>query len=213
MNEQDANDEGPVTLPMSRLRAAFERMLDKPSNASPAPDPDAVTPEGIVEAVLFVGRSDDAPISAEAIAAVIRDVSAADVDTLIERLDQHYDEDHAACRVERSPAGYRLVLAEAFADAPDRLGGRVRASRLSPAALECLSVIAYRQPIAVAAIDALRGGASGPTLRQLVRRDLVRCDEPSEGDEGPRYATTDRFLQLLGLSSLQQLPRVEELDD
>lgn len=207
----DADEAGPAS--MSRLRAAFARMLDKPSTVVAAPETDAVTPEGIVEAVLFVGRPDDAPITAEEIAAIIRDVSADEVDGLVDRLNQRYAEDGAACRIERGEKGYRLSLVDDYDEAVQRLGGKARVARLSSAALECLAVVAYRQPIDAAEIDALRGVSSGATLRRLELRGLVRRDEPDDSTAGPRYATTDRFLEILGLSSVRQLPRVEELDD
>jgi segregation and condensation protein B len=207
-NDTDA----PATLPMSRLRAAFARMLDNPSAAVASPDPDAVTPEGIVEAILFVGRADDAAITAEEIAAVIRDVSAEEVARLIDCLNQRYENDGGACRIERTEKGFRLAILEEHDEVVQRLGGKARAARLSSTALECLAIVAYRQPIAIADVDALRGAPSGPTLRRLERRGLVRADTPQDASDGPRYATTERFLEILGLSSANQLPRVEELD-
>ncbi|QDV76278.1 SMC-Scp complex subunit ScpB [Botrimarina mediterranea] len=215
MHNPAASDdaEGPVTLPMSRLRAAFARMLDNPSATVATPDPDAVTPEGIVEAILFVGRADDRAITAEEIAAVIRDVSADEVAGLVDRLNQRYEDDGGACRIEQNEQGFRLAIIEEHDGVVQRLGGKARAARLSSAALECLAVVAYRQPIAAVAIDALRGAPSGPTLRRLERRGLIRADASQDAPEGPLYATTARFLEVLGLANLRQLPRVEELDD
>jgi len=207
--------DAPRTLSLERLRSAFARMLgpeDAPDER-PAPDADAATPEGIVEALLFAGRGDDRPLPAEAIAEVIRDVSPAEVEQILQRLDEGYRRDGAACRVERTAGGYRLTLADGLERVADRLRGRVRATRLSPQALETLAVVAYRQPITAAAVDELRGSPSQATLAQLKRLGLIREDAPSEAGDGPHFLTTDRLLRTLGLASVDQLPRLAELDD
>lgn len=213
----DASADPSAPLSLTRLRAAFARMLGKPESDGPRPDAGAATPEGIVEAVLFVGRAQDAPVAPEEIAAVIRDVDADEVDTLVDQLNQRYTEDGAALRIDRVEGGYRMRLAEGLERLADRMGGRVRSTRLSPAALECLAVIAYRQPLDGAEIDRLRGTPSAGPVRQLLKRGLVSCDAPDGDGEGPakggRFATTDRFLRMLELAGLEQLPRVEELDD
>lgn len=196
---------------MQRLRAAFARMLGDSAD-EPAPKADAVTPEGIIEAALFVGQPDGAPLSAEQLAAVTRDVTPNDVDDYIRTLEDAYETQEAPYRIERSDAGYRLVLREGLDRVADRIGGRVRTAKLSAQALETLSVVAYRQPIGCAEIDQLRGTASSSSVRTLVKRGLVRVDQAASGNE-EKYGTTDRFLRLLDLASLEQLPRLAELDD
>lgn len=220
MSDPPESADGPSPLSLERLRSAFARMLgddDEASGDEPvvsvAPDPDAVTPEGIVEAMLFVGRAGGGLLTAEEMAASIRDVSPAEVDQIVARLDQTYRREGSALRVESTADGYRIVLAEGLDRMADQLQGRVRSAKLTPAALETLAVIAYRQPIDAEAVDSLRGQRSGPTLNQLVRRGLLRCDPAEEPSGKPQYATTDRFLRSLGLAGVEQLPRVEELDD
>jgi segregation and condensation protein B len=74
-----------------------------------------------------------------------------------------------------------------------------------------LSVLAYNQPATVEQINQLRGAASGAALAMPVRRRLARQDRPADGGQ-PTYSTTDRFLSLFGLESLESLPRSEELE-
>jgi segregation and condensation protein B len=85
-------------------------------------------------------------------------------------------------------------------------------TRLSAPGLETLAVIAYRQPVNRADIEAIRGVNCGEILRQLMDRDLVRI--AGRGQELGRpylYATTKRFLELFGLNQIDDLPRASEL--
>jgi len=93
-----------------------------------------------------------------------------------------------------------------------RLDGVPRETRLSAPALETLAVIAYRQPILRAGIEAIRGVNCGEILRQLMDRELVRIGGRSEDLGRPYlYTTTRHFLRVFGLDSLESLPRVQRL--
>jgi segregation and condensation protein B len=84
--------------------------------------------------------------------------------------------------------------------------------RLSSPAMETLAVVAYRQPVLRAEIEAIRGVASGEILRQLMERDLVRISGRSEQLGRPyHYSTTRQFLRVFGLGSLDELPRAHIL--
>lgn len=221
---EETADQPPLSL--ARLTAAFAKML-KPGGVSQddkqqAEDPLAdtkggVTVRGVVEAMLFVGDKENRPLDAQQIADAIRDVSPAEVDTAVNQLNAAYERDEAPYRIEHSPGGYRLNLHKGMQRLSDRVHGRVRAARLSPQALETLSVVAYRQPISSEEIEALRGKGSSAALSQLVRRGLIESAEtlPDAEDDagGPQYQTTDRFLRVFGLSEASQLPRVAELED
>ena len=102
-----------------------------------------------------------------------------------------------------------LTVRPAYKNLRERLFGGPREARLSQPALDVLSVVAYRQPVGKAEVDAIRGTDSGATLRQLVRLGLVAVQHraDSAGRE-VRYGTTPRFLQLFGLDSLDELPRL-----
>jgi segregation and condensation protein B len=163
-----------------------------------------------VEAILFVGRPDNGAVSARELAAAMRGVSPTEIDTAICELNAIYDADGAPYWIEQTGSGYRMVLRNQFERMRDKFYGRVTEARLSPAVLEVLSVLAYNQPATVERLNELRGLPSGAALAILVRRRLVRVDRPADGP--PQYSTTDRFLRLFGLESLDALPRAEELE-
>jgi segregation and condensation protein B len=215
---------------LSRLREAFAAMLGSneeqgagsqekeqraiPSSRLPLPGPDPceINPRSVVEALLFVGRPDDRPYSARELAAAMRGVSPDEIDAAVAELNAVYENDGAPYAIVGSPAGYRLMLRDEFGRMRDKFYGRVREARLSPAALEVLSIVAYRQPATADDIHRLRDAPSGAALATLVRWQLVRLDRPADRTEPPRYSTTDRFLRLFGLESLAALPHSEELE-
>lgn len=208
--------EAPSPLSLQRLTAAFAQMLggahDAPDEA-PAPPPSAVSPKGIIEAILFVGAENGRPRTAEELASEMRDVTPEEVRAAVAELNDEYQRDAAPYEIADRAEGFRLQLREDLQRVRDKFYGRVKEVRLSPKALEVLSVVAYRQPTTAAAVDKLRGVSSGPLLSQLVRRGLVRRELAGEPGGQGRYFTTDRFLQFFRLDSLEQLPRAAELDD
>jgi len=132
--------------------------------------------------------------------------------TLIRRLNDAYDRSGRAFRVERVAGGYQLLTRPQFATWIRRLEHVPHEMRLSAPAAETLAVIAYRQPVMRADIEAIRGVNCGEILRQLMERDLVRIGGRSEELGRPYYyTTTKRFLCLFGLESLDRLPRVQVL--
>ncbi len=103
-----------------------------------------------------------------------------------------------------------LSMPEAFPFL-QRLRGVKKAEKLSPAALETLAVIAYRQPVMRGEIEAIRGVKAGPMLRTLLQHKLVRVTGRADVPGRPlQYGTTDQFLERFGLASLQELPSVKE---
>ena len=142
----------------------------------------------------------------------MRGVSPSEIDAAVRELNAQYEQDEAPYRIDGTNAGYRLVLREEFERMRDKFYGTVREAKLSPAALEVLSIVAYNQPATAEKINELRGAPNGAALSTLVRRRLVRLDRPAEDGAKPHYSTTERFLKLFGLESLDALPRSEELE-
>ena len=108
--------------------------------------------------------------------------------------------------------GHQLLTKPELGPLVQRLFKARKSERISAAALETLSVIAYRQPVTKAEIEAIRGVQAGPILRTLVDRGLVRVEGRADVPGHPlQYATTRAFLDRFGLGSLEELPRDSEL--
>jgi len=162
-----------------------------------------------LEAVLFLARE---PVSSRKLSQYANLADGTQARTLVRRLNERYDAAGRAFRAEQVAGGYQLLSRRKFAPWLRRLAHVPGESRLSAPALETLAVIAYRQPVPRADIEAVRGVNCGEILRQLMERDLVRIS--GRGEELGRpflYATTKRFLQLFGLVTLEELPRAAEL--
>jgi segregation and condensation protein B len=162
-----------------------------------------------LEAILFFARE---PLNSRKLSQYANLADGTQARTLVRRLNERYDAAGRAFRVERVAGGYQLLTRRAFSPWLRRLAHVPHETRLSAPALETLAVIAYRQPVGRADIEAIRGVNCGEILRQLLERDLVRI--AGRGLELGRpylYATTKRFLELFGLNHTDDLPRASEL--
>jgi segregation and condensation protein B len=132
--------------------------------------------------------------------------------TLLTELRRCYDARGCAFQVEQLAGGYQLMTRPKFAPWLRPLVPSHEAVRLSPPALETLAVVAYRQPVLRAEVEAIRGVACGEILRQLMDRDLLRIVGRSEELGRPLwYGTSKRFLQVFGLCNLDQMPLADAL--
>ena len=108
--------------------------------------------------------------------------------------------------------GWQFLTRREYAEAIDRAQFALRPRRLSPAALETLAIIAYRQPVGRLEVDEIRGVDSGAVIDKLSERGLVEIVTRGQGLGRPLlYGTTPQFLEILGLKDLDELPRLEEL--
>lgn len=152
------------------------------------------------------GDADDKkgrPGAAESPGAVVRRAVAA--------LNDEYERTGRSFRVEAVAGGYRVMILPRFAPAVEGFLGRRERSSLSRAAVETLAIVAYRQPITRAGLEAVRGVACGEVLRTLVERRLVAITGRAEELGRPMlYGTTRRFLETFGLSGIRDLPSVKE---
>lgn len=163
----------------------------------------------LIEAALFAA---DRPLTLDELGALDPDAGPADVRTALDGLREHYDFDGHAVEVVELAGGWQILTRAAFASAIERAQAARRTARLSPATLETLATIAYRQPVGRAEIEEIRGVNAGGVLRTLQERSLIEVVGRSEGLGRPLlYGTTPRFLELLGLRDLSDLPRAEEL--
>ena len=166
-------------------------------------------PKQIVEALLFAA---DEPLSARRLAAMI-DETTGSVADLVRDLNADYLREERAFHVQEVAGGYRLVTRPEFATWVADLRASDSSPRLSQAALETLSIVAYKQPVTRAELESIRGVTVDGVLKTLVERELVRITGREEGMGRPLlYGTTDYFLEYFGLPSLDALPRPDELE-
>ncbi len=184
-------------------------------DTSSADDPDVccpISPTSIVEAILFVGHPENRPISGRHIASLMRGVRSSEIELLVEELNSTYEASGCPYRIERTAGGFQLRLLERFAVLSEGFYGRIREAKLNQAAIEALATVAYGQPITR---EELKEACDEPQRRavpQLIRRGLLLA-EKQEGRAGAMvYRTTDRFLEMFGLGTLDDLPQPHDLD-
>lgn len=162
-----------------------------------------------LEAVLLVA---DGPLSVGRISQFAMLSDGKEVRRLIQELNAAYDQSDCAFRVERVGTGYQLLTRREFAPWLDRLHQRHAALKLSPAAMETLTIVAYRQPITRADVESIRGVQSSEMLKQLMERGLVRIGGEDDSLGRPYlYVTTRQFLEVFGMHKLDDLPMSDTL--
>lgn len=161
----------------------------------------------IIEALLFA--SPEVVITGKLANAV--DLTPSEVEACIAKLNREYEEEGRSFHIRSVAGGWQMVTLSRFAPWIGRLLSRKSRSRLSKAALETLAVIAHRQPINKPDIDQARGIESSYILSALLERGLIRIKGRDKRAGHPYvYATTQAFLEFFGLSSLDELPDLEE---
>jgi segregation and condensation protein B len=186
----------------------------EPAQEAQTDDAPGVPPTlAVLEALLFVGGP---PLSFARAREILRGLTAEQFVEGIETLSREYRVQGRPYVVHARGEGFELKLKPRYRGVIEKLYGTAREARLSTAAVDVLSLVAYRQPISKQDIDSLRGLDSSALLRQLVRRGLIALVQATKGEgEGEKrevlYGTTPRFLELFGLSGLDDLPRAQDL--
>ena len=166
-----------------------------------------ITTESIIEALLF---SVDTPLPAAKIAQILGVGDAGDVKRHIDALNERYERGGASFRVEAVAKGYQLLTLPEYNPWVGKLHKARAESRLSAAALETLAIVAYRQPALRADIESIRGVAVGDMLVRLRDMNLIRIVGRAEEIGRPLlYGTTIKFLEVFGLQSLKDLPKLD----
>lgn len=162
-----------------------------------------------LEAVLFVAEG---ALSVRKLVQAATLADAAEGRQLLDELNALYDEGGSPFRIERVATGYQLLTRPPYSPWLDKLHERQNELKLSPPAMETLTIVAYQQPITRADIEAVRGVQCAEMLKQLMERGLVRiCGEDDSLGRPYLYDTTKKFLELFGLKSLDDLPMAETL--
>ena len=165
----------------------------------------------IIEALLFASEK---PLSAERIQAVIKDVTLEQIEEAIDSLNEKYRAGGHSFAIKRIARGYHIYTVPDFAPWVKVLFSHNRREKLSPQALEVLSIVAYKQPIVKSDIDRLRGvNSEGPVFTLLDRKLITIVGRKPAPGRPLLYGTTPEFLTLFGLNDLDDLPRIEELEN
>ena len=177
----------------------------------------------VIEALLFAAQK---PLTARELAAAIKGAGSDDdllpnefaktteaqVAAALEQLKIEYVQQSRAFQLAERAEGWQLVSDPAYASWVRQLFPAVKPARLTPPSLETLAIVAYRQPITRADIEAVRGVAVDGGLQNLMERGLVKIAGRAEVPGRPLlYETTQFFLEHFGLRNLDELPNAEEL--
>jgi segregation and condensation protein B len=203
MEIEPADDaDGPVEESVEELDG------DAESSQCPASVDTPPVDTRLLEALLL---STHHPLTAGRLAELMDLPATKPVRQAINDLNAQYEESHRAFRIEQVAGGYQILTMPEFGEALKKLHQREIDAKLTKAALETLAIIAYKQPILRADIEAIRGVACGETIRNLMEKRLVNIAGRAEEPGRPiLYGTTRRFLEVFGLNTLKDLPQSEE---
>lgn len=188
-------EDGPVEDPVERLAA----------DEAPAGGDVELA---ILESLLMATHH---PLTAGRLAELLEMPTTAPVRKAVKALNKQYEETARSFRVEQVAGGFQILTLPEYGEHLKRLHQREADSKLTKAALETLAIIAYKQPILRADIEAIRGVACGETIRSLMEKHLVKIAGRAELPGRPiLYGTTRRFLEVFGLNSTKDLPQQED---
>jgi segregation and condensation protein B len=186
-----------------------------PEAAAPSAEPEKPSPrtpqdlKRIIEALLF---SCDAPLTPAKIRDAIPRISAQAIRDAIDLLKAEYAQAGRAFELVEIAEGFQILTRPEYDDWIARLKKARAQAKLSAAALETLAIIAYKQPIRRVDIEAIRGVQSGELVRALMERGLIKITGRADQPGAPLlYGTTKDFLDAVGLQSLAELPKPEEV--
>ncbi|MBX2852931.1 MAG: SMC-Scp complex subunit ScpB [Phycisphaeraceae bacterium] len=172
-----------------------------------------VLPEDLDARVEAALMTSERPMTAARVAEALGAAGASGaVEESIEALNTEYERTGRSFRIEKVAGAWQVVTLSKYADVLDGLKRTKQDNRLSASQLETLAIVAYKQPIVRAQVEAIRGAASGEVLRLLMDRHLVKVVGRSEEIGRPMlYGTTKQFLEVFGLGTLKDLPEADEL--
>ena len=165
----------------------------------------------IIEALII---SSPEPLAPRRIMDLLEDTSATDIAEAVAGLNNKYMESGSSFRIRKIAGGYQVYIIEDFAPFVEELHTRRRNMRLTRSALETMAIIAYRQPVTKMDIELIRGVASDSVIHTLLERKLVTLAGRAQTIGRPLlYRTTDEFLKYFNLNVLEDLPKMEEIEE
>ncbi len=164
---------------------------------------------GWIESLLFATEH---PLSLEDFHAILNTkehpVTIEMIERTIEELTRQYNAPHRGISIQKVAGGWQFRSNPEYAAILQRFFEH-RPPRLSKAALECIAIIAYRQPITRAEVSAIRGVDSSGIIRSLSERKLIMVAGRQDSPGRPfLYKTSPAFLEYFGLDTLQELPNI-----
>lgn len=162
---------------------------------------------GVLEGILFAVGDEGITLS------LLEEIMNIDTDKakeLLKELQRRYESDEYGIRVSYLGDAFKLTTKKEHKEYYHKLLGNPESQSLSESALEVLAIIAYNQPITRIMIDEMRGVACGQIVRKLCARGLIKIVGKSKMPGKPNlYGTTKEFLDYFGLSSIEDLPKIE----
>lgn len=164
----------------------------------------------VIEALIFASES---PLPLEKICAVLDGVDKTEVKNALDKLIAAYEERQSGISIQEVAGGFQFRTRPELALWIKKLKG-TRPGSLSPAALETLAIVAYRQPIVKAEIETVRGVDVSAPLKGLLEKKLIRIMGRKDAPGKPIiYGTTKKFLEVFNLKELTDLPTMRELTE
>ncbi len=165
----------------------------------------------IVEAVIFAS---DEPITVEQLTAIVEDATRGQVKSVLDELNLEYAQTDRAFQIIHVAGGVQLVTRDQYASWVKKLFIKKSSNRLSQAALETLSVVAFKQPVSKPDISSIRGVNCDGVVKTLLERKLIAISGRGEGPGRPLlYKTTKEFLRYFGINSVDDLPKLREIEE
>jgi segregation and condensation protein B len=164
--------------------------------------------ERTLQALLFTS---DKPVPANVLSGVL-EIETKEIDLVVERVNVRLRDSGSPVMIKQIAGGYEFLTLPEFAPYIKKLYKNRYLTRLSRAALEVLAIIAYKQPITKQEVEAIRGVNSDGVYHTLLERKLIKIAGRKEAPGRPLlYGSTREFLQYLGINSMEDLPKIEEI--
>jgi segregation and condensation protein B len=172
-----------------------------------------ITPESIVEAIVFVGAAAGTTLTIKKIASLLRDVSPKEIKGIVKKLNERYEREQAVYRIHLSEGSLYLELDESMHRFQNVFLRKNKGVKLNASTIEVLAIVAYNQPVSREQIESIRKKPSGAYLNQLLRRELIAEILPEKKSGGKKFVTTEKFLAFFHLAELGDLPQSHEVSD
>ncbi|MHC4661654.1 MAG: SMC-Scp complex subunit ScpB [Planctomycetota bacterium] len=181
---------------------------DEDASEDRAPDIEKLP--NILEALLFASGTE--PLSVRKLAHILPGIDGKTVRKALENLAAKYGSERRGVQIEEVAGGFQLFTNIEFYPYLKKLKRAPRPIRLSSASMQVLALVAWKQPVIKADIDAIRGTDCGQILRNLIELELLEIAGRAEVIGRPYlYGTSTKFLDVFGLKSIEDLPKIEDL--